>query len=173
MYAVTDVGFLFQDAFDLRYRPRIGFFLRRSGIDIGESAVPLEVQPSGGGYFCFHQNPCDAGRPSAMNGKVKDLFDNPPCFRVNRKMPGLIRVFDITQRGVGSVVCAVCKPCPHGGLDLFAGLAGVHLVQDIQEWGKLAFSVEGVHIVVDRNVADAFAWEVDFCVLAGQNVVSA
>ena len=41
-------------------------------------------------------------------------------------------------------LCAVCKPCPHGGLDLFAGLAGVHLVQDIQEWGKLAFSVEEI-----------------------------
>ena len=66
------------------------------------------------------------------------------------------------KAGIGSVVCAVCKPCPHSCLDLFAGLAGVHLVQNIQEWGKFAFSVEGVHIVVDRNVADAFAWEVDF-----------
>ena len=28
-----------------------------------------------------------------MNGKVKNLFDNPPCFRVNQKMAFLIRVF--------------------------------------------------------------------------------
>lgn len=41
-----------------------------------------------------------------MNGKVKNLFDNPPCFRVNQKMAFLIRVFDIAQRGIGSIVCA-------------------------------------------------------------------
>ena len=32
-----------------------------------------------------------------MNGKVKNLFDNPPCFRVNQKMAFLIWVFDIAK----------------------------------------------------------------------------
>ena len=30
---VTDVGFLFQNALDLCYRPRIGFFCGRTGVD--------------------------------------------------------------------------------------------------------------------------------------------
>ena len=107
MDAVSDIGFLFQNTFHLRYRPRIGFFLRRSGIDICESAVSLEIQPAGSRYFFFDQNPCNAGGSPAMNGKVKNLFDNPPCFRVNQKMAFLIRVFDIAKRSIGSIVCAV------------------------------------------------------------------
>ena len=173
MDAVSDIGFLFQNTFHLRYRPRIGFFLRRSGIDICESAVSLEIQPAGSRYFFFDQNPCNAGGSPAMNGKVKNLFDNPPCFRVNQKMTFLIRVFDIAQRGIGSIVCAICKPCPHGRFYLFAGLAGVHFIQNVEEWGKLILSVDGVHIVIDSDIADAFAGKVDFRVLAGQNVVSA
>ena len=37
----------------------------------------------------------------------------------------LIWVFDIAKRSIGSIVCAICEPCPHGRLYLFAGLAGV------------------------------------------------
>ena len=75
-----------------------------------------------------------------MNGKVKNLFDNPPCFRVNQKMAFLIWVFDIAKRSIGSIVCAICEPCPHGRLYLFAGLAGVHFIQNVEEWGKRSFS---------------------------------
>ena len=102
-----------------------------------------------------------------MNGKVKNLFDNPPCFRVNQKMAFLIWVFDIAKRSIGSIVCAICEPCPHGRLYLFAGLAGVHFIQNVEEWGKLILSV------IDSDIADSFAGKVDFRVLAGQNVVSA
>ena len=38
---MADVGFIFQNALDLRYRPCVAFFLRRTRIDIGESPVPL------------------------------------------------------------------------------------------------------------------------------------
>ena len=88
-----------------------------------------------------------------MNGKVKNLFDNPPCFRVNQKMAFLIWVFDIAKRSIGSIVCAICEPCPHGRLYLFAGLAGVHFIQNVEEWGKLILSVDGVHIVIDSDIA--------------------
>ena len=51
------------------------------------------------------------------------------CIR-DRKMTFFVRVFYIAQRCIGSIVCAIGKPCVHGSLDLFAGLAGVHLIQD-------------------------------------------
>ena len=57
-------------------------------------------------------------------------------------------------------------------LDLFAGLAGGHFIQDVQERGKLAFSVERVHIVIDGNVAYTLAGEIDVRVLSGQDVIS-
>ena len=37
---------------------------------------------------------------------------------------------------------------------------------------KLAFSVDGVHIVIDGNVAYSLAGEIDFRVLTGQDIVS-
>ena len=46
-------------------------------------------------------------------------------------------------------------------------------ITNVEEWGKLILSVDGVHIVIDSDIADAFAGKVDFRVLAGQNVVSA
>ena len=48
----------------------------------------------------------------------------------------------------------VRKSCPHSGLDFFAGLASVHLIQDVQERSEFAFAVESVHIIVDSNIAD-------------------
>ena len=106
-----------------------------------------------------------------MYSKVKNLLYNPACFRVDQKMTFFVRVFYIAQRCIGSIVCAICEPCPHGRLYLFAGLAGVHFIQNVEEWGKLILSVDGVHIVIDSDIADAFAGKVDFRVLAGQNVV--
>ena len=35
------------------------------------------------------------------------------------------------QRCIGSIVCAIGKSCAHGSLDLFAGLSGVHFIQDV------------------------------------------
>ena len=66
----------------------------------------------------------------------------------------------------------VRKSCPHSGLDFFAGLASVHLIQDVQERSEFAFAVESVHIIVDSNIADTFTRKVDLRVLTCQNIVS-
>ena len=44
-----------------------------------------------------------------MYGKVKNLFYNPACFRVDQKMTFFVRVFYIAQRCIGSIVCAIGK----------------------------------------------------------------
>ena len=59
------------------------------------------------------------------------------------------------------------------GLNLFAGLTGVHFIQNVQKWGQLAFTIERIHIVVDSNVTDAFAGEIDFRVLPSENIIAA
>ena len=38
--------------------------------------------------------------------------------------------------------------------------------------GQARFSVDGVHIVIDGNVAYSLAGEIDFRVLTGQDIVS-
>jgi len=64
-------------------------------------------------------------------GKVKNLLYNPARFRVDQKMTFFVRVFYIAQWCIGSIVCAIGKSCVHGSLDLFAGLSGVHFIQDV------------------------------------------
>ena len=51
VYTVADVGFILQDAFDLSNCPCIRFFFRRIGVDIGESSVPLIIEPARSGDF--------------------------------------------------------------------------------------------------------------------------
>ena len=38
----------------------------------------------------------------------------------------------------------------------------MHFIQNVEEWGKLILSVDGVHIVIDSDIADAFAGESRF-----------
>src|SRR5699024_6711939 len=74
---MADVGFMFHNAFDLRYRPCVAFFLWCASIDIGESPVTLEDDKSRRRYFFRNQYPCSAGRPFAVNSKVKNLLHDP------------------------------------------------------------------------------------------------
>lgn len=52
--AVTDIGFFFQDTFDLRYRPCVGLLFRRSCIDVSKCAIPLKIQPAGSGNLFIY-----------------------------------------------------------------------------------------------------------------------
>ena len=69
-----ETRWIVEKIFDLCYRPRIGFFWRRTGVDIGESPVSFIVQPAGGRYFFLHQNPCNAGGSTPVYSKVKSIL---------------------------------------------------------------------------------------------------
>ena len=116
--AVTDVGFLFQNAFTLCNRPRRLFFCGRTGVDIGESPVSFIVQPAGGRYFFLHQNPCNAGGSRLRAARSKIFSTIPACFRVDQKMTIFCRVFYIAS-GAGRLhsVYAIAN-LVHGSLDL-------------------------------------------------------
>ena len=82
VYAVADVGFILQDAFDLSNRPCIRFFFRRIGIDIGESSIPLIIEPARSRDFLCNQGLGDLRRTCPMKRKVKDFLDDPAGFFV-------------------------------------------------------------------------------------------
>ncbi|MGF0062992.1 hypothetical protein ACQRCA_05175 [Collinsella sp. SGI.095] len=65
-----------------------------------------------------------------MNGKVKNLFDNPPCFRVNQKM-----------ECSALAACAKFRKVTWAML-LFSAdtLADPHKYQE-REWGKTSISI--------------------------------
>lgn len=77
-------------------------------------------------------------------------------------MPLPVGVFPVAQRRIRSPMGAAHTAGMQGGFYLFAGLPGVHLVEDVQERGQFAFTVERVHIVIDRNVTHTLAGEIDF-----------
>ena len=83
---MADIGFIFHNALDLRYRPCVAFFLRCTRIDVCESPVTLEVDKSRRGNLFRNQYSCDTGRPSAMNGKVKNLLHYPAGFLVDYQL---------------------------------------------------------------------------------------
>ena len=82
VYAVADVGFILQNTFDLSNGPGIGFFFRRIGIDIGETSIPLIIEPARSRDFLCNQGLGDLRRTCPMKRKVKDFLDDPAGFFV-------------------------------------------------------------------------------------------
>ena len=76
VYAVADVGFILQNTFDLSNRPSIRFFFRRIGVDIGESSIPLIIEPARSRDFLCNQGLGDLRCTRPMKRKVKDFLDD-------------------------------------------------------------------------------------------------
>ena len=47
----------------------------------------------------------------------------------------------------------------------------MHLIQNVQKRGQLTFAIQSIHIVVDGDIADTLAGEIDFRILPGKDVV--
>lgn len=109
MYAVIDVILVLQYTFYLCNRPHILLGFLCSLKYMGKGAVSLEIEPCRSGYSLLNEKPCDFSGSRTMNGKVKYLFDNPLCFLIHQQMPGLVRVFDIADGSIGSVMGTICK----------------------------------------------------------------
>lgn len=71
------------------------FFPPVHRIDVCESPVTLEVDKSRRGNLFRNQYSCDTGRPSAMNGKVKNLLHYPAGFLVDYQLVFDFRVFPV------------------------------------------------------------------------------
>ena len=44
--------------------------------------------------------------------------------------------------------------CPHNGADFLAGIAGIKIVEQVTEWGKIVVALVAVHTVVDCDIAN-------------------
>ena len=64
--AVSDVYFIGKDFLDLSGRPHIVLFFGRVGVDVGERAAFLIVQPAGSGDAFFSQSLGDAESAVSM-----------------------------------------------------------------------------------------------------------
>lgn len=84
-------------------------------------------------------------------------------------MTFLVRVFDIAQRGIGSIVRSMLETGVHGPLHLAADVLCVPFVDDVNEWSKVVvLLVCAVYAVVHGDIADAVQWEIHLHVLASQ-----
>src|SRR5699024_6569815 len=117
---MADIGFVFHNALDLRYRPCVAFFLWRTRIDVCESPVTLEVDKSRRGNLFRNQYSCDTGRPSAMNGEVKNLLHYPAGFLVDYQLVFDFRVFPVPDGSISADTLSCGKLCFESGLYLAA-----------------------------------------------------
>ena len=102
VHAIPDVVFILQDAFYLCYRPRIGFFLWLSLINICESAISGVVQPTRGRNLLTDQDFGDSGSTRTMDGKIIYFLNDPPCFLIDDQFVFDFRMFQVSDGGIGT-----------------------------------------------------------------------
>ena len=76
-------------------------FLRRIGIDIGESSIPLIIEPARSRDFLCNQGLGDLRRTCSMKRKVKDFLDDPAGFFVYGQSVFDFGMADVSQRCIG------------------------------------------------------------------------
>lgn len=172
MNAVANVSLIAENVLHLPHRPGVTLVFRLVGILVGIRPIALEVEPSRCRDLLGNQSAGDFLGPNTAQGQIVYLLYNPSGFLINQQMPFLIWVFHIPNRRASAIVCAIGKPCTERRLDLFAGLPGVHFIQNIEEWGQLILTVKGVYIVIHGNITHTFAGKVNLRILAGQDVVA-
>ena len=168
--AVADIGFIFQDTFDLCNRPGVGLFLRRAGVNVGKGSVPLVVQPTGGGHFFRNQNAGDLGRASAMNGQIEDFLYDPAGFFVRCQRVLDLRVALVSQWRIGKDTFSLFKFRVERALYLAAGVLGKPLVEQILERHKLRQALFGVLVLSNGDIADLFLREHELQIIIHHHV---
>ena len=170
--SMADVGFIFQNAFDLRYRPCVAFFLRCVRIDIGESFIPPEVDISRCRYFFLNQYPCDTGRTSAVDGKVKNPFHYPACFLVNYQLVFDFRVLPVPDGGIGADTLAYGKFRFESGLYLAARIFCKPLVEQVFERDEIGQPFFCVLVFRNGDVAHTLLREQKFQIVVHHHMLS-
>ena len=162
---ISDIELITQNLFDRRQIPVVPLFFWRVLIKLGIGAIPGVVEPAGGGDLLFHRYPRNFRRAHAVVGQIKYLFHDPLRLWIYYQMALSLRVLHIAQRRMRSPMSVGHTACAQRGFDLFTGLPGVHLIENVQKRGQFALPVEGIHIVIDGNIAHTLAGKVDFRVL--------
>ena len=145
---------LFQNALDYQIHVNWVFFKRG---EQGRRRGNILVIPARGGGGFSSSPRARTGGPPPVNRKGKNLLYNPACFRVDQKMTFFVRVFYIAQRCIGSIVCAIGKSCVHGSLDLLLVSRACISFRMFKNGASSLSPVDGVHIVIDGNVAYSLA----------------
>ncbi len=115
----------------------------------------------------------DFGCSNPMSGEIKYLFHYPPRVLIGYELALDFGMPFVAYRSAWTIIRSVQKTCTHSRLDLFAGLPGVHFVENVEERCDLAFAFLAVHSIADCDISYPFGREVDVCVLSGENVVPA
>ena len=168
---MADVGFIFQNAFDLRYRPCVAFFLWCASVDIGESPVTLEIDKSRRRYFFRNQYPCNAGRPFAVNSKVKNLLHDPAGFLVDYQLVLDFRVLLVPEGSIGADTLSGGKLCLESSLYLTAGVLCEPFVEQVFEWHKIGQSLFCVLVLRNGDVPHPFFREQKFQIVVHHHML--
>ena len=173
VYAVANVGFILQNTFDLSNRPRIGFFFRRISIDIGESSIPLIIEPARSRDFFCNQGLGDLRCTCSMKCEVKDFLDDPAGFFVYGQSVFDFGMADVSQRRIGKSAFSGSKFSTECRFHLATGILCEPFVEKILERHKVRKSFFGVLIFSHSNVANLLFREHKFQIVVHHHVFTA
>ena len=173
VYAVANVGFILQNTFDLSNRPRIGFFFRRISIDIGESSIPLIIEPARSRDFFCNQGLGDLRCTCSMKRKVKDFLDDPAGFFVYGQSVFDFGMADVSQRRIGKSAFSGSKFSTERRFHLATGILCEPFVKKVLERHKVRKSFFGVLIFSHSNVANLLFREHKFQIVVHHHVFTA
>ena len=119
----------------------------RHGFPIPFCVVRFDGQNLTGGQ-CL----CNLHRPFPRNTQIKNLFDDLGGFLVHNPLFLVVRVFHIPIGRIGAEVFPGVALCLHDGADFLAGIAGIEIVEQIAEWGKVVVALVAVYTIVDGDI---------------------
>ena len=114
--------------------------------------VPLGVVSLDGQDTFGSQQFGNLHRAFPRNAQVENPFDDLGGFLVYDPFLFIRRVFLIPVGRIGAEVFPGVSFCPHNGPDFLAGIAGVEVIEQITERGKIIVPFVAVHAVIDGDI---------------------
>ena len=95
---------------------------------------------------------CNLHRPFSSNAQVKNPLDYLGGFLVHNPLFLVVEVFHIAIGRVAAKMFPGVALCPHDRADFLTGIAGIKIVEQVTEWGKIVVALVAVHTVVDGDI---------------------
>ena len=115
-------------------------------------SVPLGIVSFNRQDVLGSQQLCDLHGAFPRNAQVKNPFDDLGGFLVHDPLLFIRRVFHVPVGRIGAEVFPGISFGSHNSPDFLAGIAGVEVIEQITERGKIVVPFVAVHAVIDGDI---------------------
>ena len=134
---IPDIDFVLQYVFYLGDMPRIFFIFFCINKDMRKCSVSLKIDPSWCRHLFTIQYPANCRSTLSLDGKLKDLYNDPFCFIINNKLIFYLRMSLIADRRMRTDIFSSCKLHLKNRLDFSTRIFRVPLIEQVFERNKI------------------------------------